>query len=252
MIITTSQLKAALIYAYETLIGKKHSSDKNGQQIDKNQPLHKLVIQRDYYYRRYVKWEDCLNYMFVILFIQICTIITTLLITQGSLAFFQLLTTFIVIELIISLAVSIFLPIFLLDKYFKKLVPRMYSLADEDSEWQNKALTLILPGELLRFFLGLLPLPLLKFGTLTSPVIGYLYSAVFGMIYFDNAMLYEASLTSPYNSLPCAVFFIVIYLIYFALHLYTVLYIINRQRKLHKKYLLGNLNTYNKSQNFTG
>ena len=126
----------------------------------------------------------------------------------------------------------------------------MYSLADKESEWQNKAVTLILPSEILRFILGLLPLPLLKFGTLTSPVIGYLYSAVFGMIYFDNAILYETSLTSPYNSLPCAVFFIVIYLIYFALHLYTVLYIINKQRKLHKHRLLGDLNTYNKSQNF--
>jgi len=122
------------------------------------------------------------------------------------------------------------LPLVWMKKYLNSVLPSLYSLADDDAVWHKKAVSLMLTGEIVRFILGLLPSPLLRYGTVTSPITALLYE----LLYLLPAGKYEQIMINNTPGFPDLAVFLLIYLAGFAVHELLILRIFRKCLNLYR------------------
>ena len=110
----------------------------------------------------------------------------------------------------------ILLPLHLLGKHLDAVIPSLYSPAVTDDErcLRKKAVSLMLPGEILRFLAGLLPSPLLCYGMLTSPITALLFE----LLYLRPTERYEQVMAGDTPGAAGFAVFLLVYAAYYAAH----------------------------------
>ncbi len=170
------------------------------------------IIQRDFYSEKRVTLPDILKFIGISILSQtaayyyvffLATYITILLRGTASGVFLQVLLT---------VPVAYLLPFFLVRLYVSRVLPKLYTLADDPARWYEKAIRLTGPGEVLRFVCGLLPFSYTAYGLLTSPVTYLLYA----LLYVNPADGYEKILADHQPGAADAAVFLLIYCLYFA------------------------------------
>jgi len=164
--------------------------------------------ERNFYYEKQVNREDRLTFGAVSVGVQSAAYVLVSLLFS---VLFGMLPMF--VQYPLRAVLYSVLPLVWMKKYLDSSVPRLYSLADDDTLWRNKAFSLMLPGEIVRFILGLLPSPLLRYGTVTSPITALLYE----LLYIHPAGKYEQILMNNTPGIPDIAVFLLIYLSGFAL-----------------------------------
>ena len=207
---------------------------------------HQNVIQRDYYYQRTVTWKDRLGFAALTVFGHFAVFMFLRWAVDGLLEMWRGTATYVIFEIILTIPAAFILPLYGMNLYLKKIIPPLYSLADEPALRHKKMLSLLGFGEALRFVLGLLPTSLTLFGTVTSPVTMMLYT----LLYMNPTGRYEAILIQGDLRFTDAVAFAAIYLSYFVLHEWIVLRMFHKRHSSHLRYLAGNMAEYDKEQNY--
>ena len=194
--------------------------------------LHRMVNEQNFYYDGKLNWEDRLKFGAVSIGIQfaayfISSFLFALLL--GMLPSFA--------QYPLRGILYVILPFFWLEKYFSSVIPSMYSLSDDDALWRKKAVSLMLPGEIVRFVLGILPSPLLRYGTVTSPITALLYE----LLYITPMGKYESIMMNRTMGLPDLAVFLLIYFAYFTVYELVVLCMFRKRFIRHISELKGNL-----------
>ena len=176
--------------------------------------LHQQINENNFYYESQLTHEDCFIFGAVSLGSHFITYIISGLLFA---LLFGMLPQF--IQYLLQGLFYTVPPFFLIRKYLRAAIPSMYSLADDDALWHKKAVSLMLPGEILRFILGLLPSPLLRYGMLTFPFASFLYD----LVYITPAGKQETIIVNGTPEFSDVVVFLLIYLACFALYEEVVL-----------------------------
>ncbi|MBQ8642579.1 MAG: hypothetical protein IJ480_10225 [Clostridia bacterium] len=153
---------------------------------------------------------------------------------------------FVLLQIFFTLPVSILLPRWWMGKHLPTQIPRLYSLADAPEKWYRKALWLILPEEILRFMMGLLPFPLCRCGLLTSPVTYLLYT----LLYVNPLERYEAVMVQRNPTALDIIVFLGIYCGYFCLYNLSLLKRFRKEALSHIRYLEGQLTEKNRARDY--
>ena len=143
-------------------------------------------------------------------------------------------------------AISAMLPSFPPYRYLYFLVPRLYSLVDDIKVWYKKAIRLITFSEVLRFLVGLLPLPFTKYGITTSPFTYFAYT----FLYVYPTDSYERIVQNNEVGFIDVLVFIFIYLVYFAIYEFFLLKKIKKYMVNQQEYLEGARNEREKYYNY--
>ena len=144
-------------------------------------------------------------------------------------------TLFVLLQIFFTIPVSVLLPRWWMRKHLPVQIPRLYTLADTPDMWYRKALRLILPEEIFRFILGLLPFPICRCGLLTSPVTYLLYT----LFYVNPLERYEAVMVLRSPTWTDTAVFLVIYCGYFCLYNLFLLKRFRKETLSHLRYLEG-------------
>ncbi len=207
---------------------------------------HQQVIRRDYYYERGVTWKDRLGFASLTVFGHFAVYLFTVWAVGGLLEIWRGTASYVLFEVLLTIPTVVVLPLVGMHIYLKKIIPPLYSLADDPKLWIQKAASLLLFGEALRFVLGLLPTPMTLFGTVTSPVTMMLYT----LVYLNPAGRYDPILLRGEMGFTDVLVFAAIYLGYFALHEWTVLRMFKKRLTSHIRWLEGTMAEYDKEQNY--
>ena len=207
---------------------------------------HQQVIRRDYYYERSVTWNNRIKYTALTVIGHFGVYMFTIWMSSGLLELWLGTATYVVFEVLLTIPIVIILPLCGMKIYLKNTIPSLYSLADDPKLWYKKAISLLLFGEALRFILGLLPIPMTIFGTVSSPVTMMLYM----LFYLNPAGRYDAILVRGEMFFTDIVVFAVIYLGYFILHEWIILCMFRKRLDAHIRYLIGSMEEYNKAQSY--
>lgn len=207
---------------------------------------HQQVIRRDYYYERSVSWSERLKYAALAVCGHFAVYMFTVWMSSGLLEIWLGTATYVVFEVLLTIPTVVILPLCGMNLYLKKVIPPLYSLADDPKLWYKKAISLLLFGEAMRFIIGLLPTPVTIFGTVTSPVTMMLYM----LFYLNPAGRYDAILVQGEILFADIAVFIVIYLGYFILHECIILHMFRKKHDSHIRYLIGSMKEYNKAQSY--
>lgn len=170
--------------------------------------LSRIRNEQKFYYQTQVNWEERLTFGAVSLGVQVAAYILASLLFSVLLGMLPMAAQY-----PLRAVLYVLLPLVWMKTYLNSVIPRLYSLADDNSLWHKKAFSLMLPGELVRFILGLLPSPLLRYGTVTSPITALLYE----LLYILPAGKYEQILVNNTPGIPDIAVFLLIYFSGFAL-----------------------------------
>lgn len=116
-------------------------------------------------------------------------------------------------RIIFTIPLIVIVPIVIVRRFMNGIVCHHISLVDENLQWINKALALILPGEGARFIVGLLPLAATRLGFLTSPLAYQIYFLGYCMPF---GRIEQLEATQPLSTVDILIF-VAIYLIYFVI-----------------------------------
>ena len=153
---------------------------------------------------------------------------------------------FVLLQICFTLPVSVLLPRWWMRKHLPTQIPRLYSLADAPDMWYRKALRLILPEEIFRFMVGLLPFPICRCGLLTSPVTYLLYTLLY-VIPLDR---YEAVMVQNQSTPLDTVVFLGVYCGYFCLYNLFLLKRFRKEAQSHIRYLEGQLTEKQRARDY--
>ena len=192
------------------------------------------VLERDFYYKREITYADRFKFLgvtllahFLAYYYMMC--FTSLTQIWGGSAFY------VVFQAIGLLPIAWLIPFFLTRQYLRARIPKLFSLADEESGWRQKAVRWISLCELLRFLTGLIPLSTTRFWVMTSPVTYLLYT----LFYIEPLGKFDAVLRDgKAGPLDLTVFFL-IYGAYFFLYDYFLVRRIQKEAARHRQYLRG-------------
>lgn len=192
------------------------------------------VLERDFYYKREITYADRFKFLgvtllahFLAYYYMMC--FTSLTQIWGGSAFY------VVFQAIGLLPIAWLIPFFLTRQYLRARIPKLFSLADEENGWRQKAVRWISLCELLRFLTGLIPLSTTRFGVMTSPVTYLLYT----LFYIEPLGKFDTVLRDgKAGPLDLTVFFL-IYGAYFFLYDYFLVRRIQKEAARHRQYLRG-------------
>ncbi len=165
--------------------------------------------EQNFYYEKRVNREDRLTFGAVSIGVQFAAYVLSSLLFSVLLGMLPMAAQYPLRAVLYAV-----LPLVWMKKYLNSVIPRLYSLADDETLRHKKAFSLMLPGEMVRFTLGLLPSPLLRYGTVTSPITALLYE----LLYILPAGKYEQILVNNTPGLPDIAVFLLIYPAGFAIH----------------------------------
>lgn len=192
------------------------------------------ILERDFYYKREITYADRFKFLGVTLlahFLAYYYMMCFTSLTQiwvGS-AFY------VVFQAIGLLPIAWLIPFFLIRQYLQARIPKLFSLADEENAWRQKAFRWISLCELLRFLTGLIPLSITRFGVMTSPVTYLLYT----LFYIEPLGKFDAVLRDGKAGLLDLTVFFLIYGAYFFLYDYFLVRRIQKEAARHRQYLRG-------------
>ncbi len=207
---------------------------------------HQNVIQREYYYQGTVTWKDRLGYASLTVFGHFAVYLFTVWAANGLLGMWRGTATYVVFQVLLTLPTVVILPLAGMHFYLKKIVPPLYSLADDPPARRKKTVSLLFFGEAVRFLLGLLPTPMTLFGTVTSPVTMMLYT----LVYLNPAGRFDPVCLQGDIRFTDILVFAVIYLGYFALHERILQRMCKKRIRSHIRWLEGMMAEYEKEQNY--
>ena len=212
--------------------------------------IEKQTVERDFYYKREVNRKHKLK---VLGFSLGGHLMTYLVITAIRMAFpFMSFSStnfgvsYVIMGAFVCIPVAIILPHWAVRAYLSHLIPRIYSLADDPSEWRKKSLQLISVCEPVRFVLGLLPLSFTRFGSTTAPAVFVIYS----YFYLYPTEKYEQIVLNYSFELVDILVFLLIYIVYFAIYECFFLRYIKKQMMRQQRYLSGELAVREKYYNY--
>ena len=203
------------------------------------------VWERDFYYKREITSSDTLKFAGI-------TLLSNLLTYYCMMCFTSLIsslngsTFYIVLQTICLIPIALFLPIYLINQCVRKVVPRLFSLADNLELWYKKAFRLVFIGEILRFLIGFIPLSITKFGIITSPITYLLYT----LFYIEPFEKFDAVVLNNELAFIDVAVFLLIYFSYFLLYDFYLGRKIKKEITRHLKYLQGCLNEKEKYYEF--
>ncbi len=207
---------------------------------------HQLIIQRDFYYKREITAGDRIKFAAVSIFAHVAVYFYTLYAVAVLLELWRGSAMYVVFEVLLTIPMTAVLPVLLVQVYLKPLIPQRYSLADDAAEWKRKAVSLMLPGEIVRFLLGLLPSAVFRYGTVTSPITMMLYT----LVYANPTGKYDAIIGRGETSVMDYAVFLLIYLVYFALYETIILRLFRKRVTSHLRYLEGTMAEKEKYQHY--
>ena len=193
------------------------------------------IIDRDYYYLATVGWKDRLMFFGLTLLYNgvtyyivrwLAMVFTSVFGTMESGVAFQVLTT---------IPAALLIPLLLTFRDVRKAVPKLYSLADKETGWLKKAFSLAGPGEALRFLLGMLPLPFLMYGAITSPLTYLLYQ----LAYVNPTDRFDEIMVENAATLRDFLVFLAIYAVYYIVYELLLYWKIGREVRRQYEYLTG-------------
>lgn len=205
----------------------------------KGTSLHRLVTEQNFYYEGQLSWEDRLKFGAASMGGHFAAYFVSSFLFSLLLGMLPAIAQYPLRGILYAV-----LPLFWMGKYLSSAIPPMYSLADDDTLWSKKAVSLMLPGEIVRFLLGLLPSPLLRYGTVTSPLTGLLYD----LLYITPTGKYESIMVNGTPGAPDIAVFLLIYLAYFAVYEFVVLRMFRKRLIRHISELKGELKEREKVQ----
>ncbi len=155
-------------------------------------------------------------------------------------------TLFVLLQIFFTIPVSVLLPRWWMRKHLPVQIPRLYSLADEPDKWYRKALRLILPEEIFRFIMGLLPFPICRCGLLTSPVTYLLYT----LVYVTPLERYDAIMVQNQSTPLDTAVFLGIYCAYFIFYNLSLMKRFRKEAQSHIRYLEGQRTEKERTKNY--
>ena len=203
------------------------------------------IIERDFYYQREVTASDSLKFLGVSLASQLAAYYYVLCLTS-LIDVFNGMATYVVLQVLLTVPVTILLPSFLVHRYISKAVPKLFSLRDDVKLWYKKAFRLMGAAEIIRFIIGVIPLSFTAYGVLTAPVAYLLYT----LVYVNPLQKYEEVIVNRHAGLTDIAVFLLIYVVYFILY---NLFLYRKFRKevfRHQRYLEGSLAEKQKSERY--
>ncbi|MBR5444638.1 MAG: hypothetical protein IKV57_00850 [Clostridia bacterium] len=153
---------------------------------------------------------------------------------------------FVLLQIFFTLPISILLPRWWMKKHLPTQIPRLYTLADDPEVWYKKALRLILPTEILRFLMGLLPFPICRCGLLTSPVTYLLYT----LVYVIPLERYDAIMVQNQPTPLDTAVFLGIYCAYFIFYNLSLMKRFRKEAQSHIRYLEGQRTEKERTKNY--
>lgn len=153
---------------------------------------------------------------------------------------------FVLLQIFFTLPVSILLPRWWMKKHLPTQVPRLYSLGDAPEKWYRKAIRLILPTEIFRFVIGLLPFPVCRCGLLTSPVTYLLYT----LVYVTPLERYDAIMVQNQSTPLDTAVFLGIYCAYFIFYNLSLMKRFRKEAQSHIRYLEGQRTEKERTKNY--
>lgn len=205
----------------------------------KGASLHRLVNEQNFYYEDQLNWEDRLKFGAVSIGVHFAAYFVSSFLFSLLLGMLPPIAQYPLLGILYTV-----LPLFWMGKYLSSAIPPMYSLTDDDALWRKKAVSLMLPGEIVRFVLGILPSPLLRYGTVTSPLTGLLYD----LLYITPTGKYESIMVNGTLGVLDIAVFLLIYFAYFAVYEFVVLRMFRKRLTRHISELEGELKEREKVQ----
>ena len=203
------------------------------------------IIERDFYYKKQVSASHTLKYLGISLLSNFAAYYYVVCCTS-LLSVFTGTATYIFLQVILTIPLTIFLPPFLICRYISSVVPKLYSLADDPQKWHAKAIRLMVIPEIIRFMFGILPVNFLNYGVITSPVTYCLYS----LFYITPLKKFDEVLLEGHVSIIDTVVFLLIYMLYYLIYEYVIFKKIRKEVMRHNIYLEGCLNEKLKTQSY--
>lgn len=182
------------------------------------------ISERNFCYEARVTGEDCLKFGTVSIGVHFAAYFLSSLLFSVLLGMLPK-----VVQYPLCGILYIVFPVWRMGKYLDSAVPPLYSMRDDQTCWYKKAITLMLPGEIVRFMLGILPSPLLRYGMITSPLTGLLYE----LLYIFPTGKYERIMGNGNPEILDIVVFLLLYIAYFAVYELVVLRMIHRRFTRH-------------------
>lgn len=203
------------------------------------------IIERDFYYKKQVTASDILKYLGISLLSNFAAYYYVICCTS-MISIWEGTATYVLLQIILTIPLTIFLPPFLIFRYIRSVVPKLYSLADDLQKWYTKALRLTVISEIIRFLLGILPVNFLNYGVITSPVTYCLYS----LFYITPLEKYDEVLLEGHASIIDTIVFLLIYMLYYVIFEYVISRKFKKEVIRHNFYLEGTLNEKLKEQSY--
>lgn len=203
------------------------------------------IPERDYYAEKTVTASHSLKFMLIHIGIHMAVYYCVLFCGVFFSAFAGS-ATYVVLQAVTTIPLAIILPLILLKRYCQSVIPKLYTLADAPENWHRKAIRLILPGEIVRFLLGFVPIPILQYGVITSPAAYCLYN----LCYITPLGKYEAVLVNRNGSAVDTIVFLGIYILYFAVYEVVIFRKFRKETVRHTTFLTGSLHERNRTQKY--
>ena len=208
---------AVLLYVVFRLFRKYQKEQKSKLTMYSDTNVHeKEILQSTFYYENKIGFVSILMCVGILIGSQLfasflLTLMNTLL---GSWATMSGGESLYVFRILFTVPLIVIVPIIIIRKNLGYVVVKHISLSDEGKKWTDKAIKLLLPCEIARFVIGLLPLSGTRLGYLTSPLAYQLYVLGYS---FPFQKIEENGALLPLTTVDILVF-IGIYLVYFAVY----------------------------------
>lgn len=204
------------------------------------------IIQRDFYSEIKVTFPDILKFTGVSLLSQAAAYYYVFFLTSYTAILLRGTASDVFWQVILTVPAAYLLPFFLVRRYLSRILPKLYTLADDPERWYEKAIRLTGAGEVLRFFLGLLPFSYTAYGLLTSPVTYLLYT----LLYVNPADGYEKIIVDHQPGAADTAVFMLIYCLYFAVFEFSLFRECRKAALRRRRNLENDLIERNKESSF--
>ena len=231
---------AVLLYVVFKLFREYRTEQENKLTMSSDANVHeKEILEKTFYYENKIDLVSILTCAGVLTGSQLfasflLTLMNTLLGSWSAMAGGESLYIY---RILFTIPLIVIVPIIIIRKNMSFIIEKHISLADENKNWITKALKLLLPCEIARFVIGLLPFSGTRLGFLTSPLSYQLYvlgySFPFGRVEENGALL-------PLTAVDILVF-IGIYLLYFAVYEFLLFQRFKKMRDSQINRLKGDL-----------
>lgn len=192
------------------------------------------IIERDFYWTKHITASDSLKFFgismlsnFMAYYYVVCC--------NSLISVFEGMAAYVLLQALMTIPLTIFLPPFLMKFYIRSAVPKLYSLADDPQKWYRKAAKLMAVPEIIRFLAGILPVSFLNYGVLTSPVTYCLYS----LLYITPFDKYNEVLLNGNIGVMDTIVFLLIYVLYYGIYEYVIVKKFRKEVFRHNVYLEG-------------